>query len=257
MGILNGILSGGGGGGEAGVVEYETYAALLADVPAPLDDSQAIVTGQGLFTALDGVWLPAYFPRTTLLAAYSWELDDTLADITGRGALTATAAATKTAGNPLNITGAGSGTRALEGVLPGEKGTVLLRGVSSSVGTGALGSERLWLYIMSATNNCNVSWLFPKASSVMTQRISGGGSYVGRPCVMVDGGAVALGWDFSSATAGVWLWSPDDTGAQGGAGLTAIRSELASGGASRWWWLPSSSGTSDTDIDDCKVWSAT
>jgi hypothetical protein len=247
------VLSSGGGGG---VTEYASYAALVADSPAPADGAQAIVTGQGLFTALSGVWLPYYFPRATLLTAYSWDLDDSLADITGRGALSASAAATKAAGNPLNITGSGS-TPALSGALAAEKGTLLMRGVSSSVGTGATFTERLWIYLMSAANNCNVSWLGPKASSIMTQRISGGGSYVGRQCAMVDGGAFAVGWDFSGASAGVWLWSPDDAGAQGGAGLTAIRSELAAGGASRWWWLPSLSGTSNTDIDDCKVWSAT
>jgi hypothetical protein len=240
--------------GGGGVAEYATYADLIAASPAPDDGAEALA-GDVLMRALDGVWLPSYFPRSTLLTAYSWDLADALADITGRGALSAGASATKMAGQPLRITGSGA-TPALSGVLAAEKGTMVLRGVSPSVGTGATGSERLWVYLMSAGNNCNVSWLGPKLSSLMTQRISGGGAYVGRACPMADPGLIALGWDFTGASGGVWLWSPDDTGAQGGAGLTAIRSELAAGGASRWWFLPSLSGTSDTDIDDCKVWSA-
>jgi hypothetical protein len=245
VGILNGILSGGGGGGAAGVTEYESYAALVAASPAPLDGETAVVTGKGLFSALGLTWLPSYIPRTSYLSAYSWRL----ADAAIGGSLTLGAPASKSAGVALTVAGSGAGTAAVSGTLPAEKGCVVLRGVASTVGTGAAASERGWVLLRSATNNCTYSLLLPKLSSNIAQRIDGNGNFVDRSQITTSG-VIAVWWDFTSAAGGSGFWSPDDTGAPGGAGVTVLRSVLATGGTSQLRLFPSLSGTAGYTIED-------
>jgi hypothetical protein len=253
MGILTGILpSSGGGGGAAGVPEYATYADLVAASPAPADAAKA-VAGKTLYDALSGLWLPASLSgfRATLQSGYGWRK----ADATLGASLTLGATGTKSAGSALAVSGTGTGTPAVSGTLVAEKGLLVLRGVTGLSGGGGAAAERGWLLLRSATNNCTYSLLLPKSSSVTVQRMDGNGNVAGRSAAIASGGVVALWWDFTAATGGCGLWTPDDTGPPG-SGVTVFRSDLATGGTSQFRLFPSLSGAASYSVEDCIIWSA-
>jgi hypothetical protein len=245
MALLQMVQASGGGG----VAEYATWADLVAASPAPADGAEALA-GDVLMRALSGVWLPEWMPRTSYLSAYSF----LKADASLGASLTLGATGTKSAGVALVVAGSGAGTPAVSGTLPAEKGTILLRGVTGTAGGGATAAERGWLLLRSASNNCTYSLLLPKLSSATAQRMDGNGVAVGRSAAMASPGIVAVWWDFTAAAGGCGLWTPTDTGARGGAGVTVIRSDLAAGGASHLRLFPSLSGTAGYSVEDWLTW---
>lgn len=248
MGGLTNMALAVGASGAAGLVEYDAWE----DLPSDPDDGAEALVGDVRYTALDGDWLPAWMPRSSLLTTYCWEL----ADAAPGAAWTLGAPATKSAGQPLRINGSGTSPVALQCAPPATKGTMLLTGITNAASAASQAIyKRPWLY--NAGGGTLEELLLPGPVRELQRRNPSSGALAGRPLAVEAEGVIAYGWNKSSSNGGIWIWTPTDTGAGGGAGTTLIRADSYSTGATLWRWFCSLAEVTDTSIKRCRMWSAT
>lgn len=229
-----------GGGGPAGVVEYASWAEL----PVGAADGAEALVGGTLYTyrAAISLWLPWYMPGTTR-DARSWGDEGDLTAVTAGGwTINDPVAVTKTAGQPLNITGAGVAI-AMSCTPPSVSFTAVFRDITAT-GTGTGSAGKLWVYW---ARTLFVEFLMPNATEAQAQlRNPNNGALMPRPVVTGAAQLFAVSWVISGNSKRVILWSPDDTAAQGDAGVVSW--EFASGSVVMRFYK-SISGTANTSFN--------